>query len=86
LKKNHENWEQGSNQWQLRSGLLLTWSWAHAQGDWILPHEEGEFHLTCFYCPKWVTTLNSISAICCPLEHFWTAAWLWCQLLTGNKA
>lgn len=44
------------------------------------------FQLTRCECPKWVTAVNSISAICCPLGHFWTAAWLPCQLLTGNVA
>lgn len=32
------------------------------------------FQLTRCECPKWVTAVNSISAICCPLGHFWTAA------------
>ena len=47
-------------------------------------YSKGWFQLTCYECPKWVTAVNSISAICCPLGHFWTAAGLQCQLLTGN--
>lgn len=46
----------------------------------------GWFQLTCCEYPKWVTAVNSMSAICCPLGHFWTAAGLQCQLLTGNMA
>lgn len=49
-------------------------------------HSKGWFQLTCCECPKWVTAVNSINAICCPLGHFWTAAGLQCQLLTGNMA
>lgn len=47
-------------------------------------YSKGWFQLTCYECPKWVTAVNSISAICCLLGHFWTAAGLQCQLLTGN--
>lgn len=47
-------------------------------------YSKGWFQLTCYECPKWVTAVNSINAICCPLGHFWTAAGLQCQLLTGN--
>lgn len=46
----------------------------------------GWFQLTCCEYPKWVTAVNSMSAICCPLGHFWTAAGLQSQLLTGNMA
>ena len=49
-------------------------------------YSKGWFQLTCCEYPKWVTAVNSMSAICCPLGHFWTAAELQCQLLTGNMA
>lgn len=61
-------------------------SWVLARQGLNSLYSKGWFQLTCCECPKWVTTINSISTICCPLGHFWTAAWLQCLLLTGNMA
>lgn len=63
-----------------------SYSWVLARQGLNSLFSKGWFQLTCCECPKWVTTVNSISTICCPLGHFWTAAWLQCLLLTGNKA
>lgn len=71
-------------------------TWCHYQAQLIFLgscpmglnslYSRGWFQLTCCEYPKWVTAVNSMSAICCPLGHFWTAAGLRCQLLTGNMA
>lgn len=62
------------------------YSWMLAQQGLNSLYSKGRFQLTCCECPKWVTAVNSIGTICCPLGHFWTAAWLQCLLLTGNTA
>lgn len=62
---------------------LCSRPWHLPRGGCILC-PAGRFQLTCWECPQWVTTFNSIGAICCPLGCFWTAAWLRTQLVTGN--
>lgn len=89
LEKNSENWElkatSGNEEALCCYQPQLLFLGACPTGLNCL-YSKGWFQLTCCECPKWVIVVNSIDASCCPLGRFWTAAWLQCQLLTGNMA